>query len=657
MTKYTKKDLEKLNKSYKKIFKTSGCKILSDDEMQNINDSISLLSSSDAKIIKDAENGNYANFNNASPLIRNYIGTQSWKKFISKQNISSSSLSLNNEQVKKYVQDHVLDAGFRVGLSAMKHSSPENTYLKELDEYANEFLLSKTLSSPSKENIEALSANIGVNASQKEIEKTIAKQVILAKTLFLAQLGNYTLKDGNKTHEYVGSIAETFAHGGRTNFILPINDINNEVLTAFDGGNIGKTAELKSRIAATHSATQRKVGADLSIKSESSEEKPNFSQLGKIFSNQYGMNIGIGGVGNIGPNQKPILADGSSGHMYIRKQQGNSNTCSSLMIGIESAASLKTSYTGHFHTPLAKSSKQSAFLADKFGPGNKTDGKTVDLSGLESNQLAEVLKTFEKKYMALQQNNPKSLNKVNEMLSGKRLPENKLISLMTEVLGIQQDFVKEIVTDARKGLNAAIQRETNNLSIQFKNILGLDLNSTKTIESVKVMQKTEDNKWILTNLFEQKDTIEQRFSKFKQANQRGEQLYLISNLKNNPTKINVNQKKISLGEVVDRINLVTPQEPSGFKKALHRFSRGLFFNSAIKQYEAQKEAVEKQEVINSFINEHKVVVEQTKRDSISTKEQSMLKEMLTKSLKQNKETQKAPQVKTTVSREQITRNF
>jgi hypothetical protein len=45
MAKYTKKHIEKLNKNYKKIFKTSGCRILSNEQMQNINDSLSLLSS------------------------------------------------------------------------------------------------------------------------------------------------------------------------------------------------------------------------------------------------------------------------------------------------------------------------------------------------------------------------------------------------------------------------------------------------------------------------------------------------------------------------------------------------------------------------------------------------------------------------------------
>jgi hypothetical protein len=98
--------------------------------------------------------------------------------------------------VKKYIQDHVLDAGFRVGLSAMKHSSPDNDALKELDEYANEYILAQTLSVPSQERVNALSARVGEKAAQKELEKNAAQQVVFAKTLFLAQLGKYTLKEG-----------------------------------------------------------------------------------------------------------------------------------------------------------------------------------------------------------------------------------------------------------------------------------------------------------------------------------------------------------------------------------------------------------------------------------------------------------------------------
>ena len=653
MAKYTKQVLEKLNKSDKKIFKTSGCRILSNEEMQNINDSLSLLSSADVKIIEAAKNGNYAQFNDASPLVRNYLGTLAWNKFISEANVSTPSISLSNNQVKNYVQKHVLDAGFRVGLSAMRHSFPDNNNLKELDEYANEYLLAKTLSIPSKENVDALSSSIGENAASKQVTKNLAKQVVLAKTLFLAQLGKYSLRgEDGQTTDYVGSIAETFAHGGRTNFILPHNDINNEVLKAFEGTEIGKTAEIKSRIAATHSATQRKVNVDLSIAKESEEEKPKMTQVGKIFSNQYGMDIAIGGIGELGPNQKPILSDGSAGHMYIRKQQGDANTCGSLMVGIESAASLKTSFTGHFHTPLAKSSKQSAFLADKFGPGAKTNGKTVDLSGLDSEKLALALKEFEKGYIALQKTqNSNKLNQVNEMLSGKRMTETKMITMMTGLLGISKDFAGEIVTESRRGLDARVQREVNSLSNQFKNVLGSDLSSKATAESVKVMQKTGNNEWILTNLFSKDDTSEQKFSKFWQSVQKGEQLYFASNTKVSPTKIDITNKNISLGENIEKINLTTPKEPSKIQKALHSLTRGLLFSSTMKQYQEQTEAVKKQEAINSFIDKHKVVVGQSKRDSQPKEEQFMLRKMIVKSLEQKQNLEKSPQVKDSISKD------
>ena len=53
--------------------------------------------------------------------------------------------------------------------------------------------------------------------------KKLSKTSVLAKTLFLAQLGKYALREGEEVKDYTGSLAETFAHGGRTNFILPLN--------------------------------------------------------------------------------------------------------------------------------------------------------------------------------------------------------------------------------------------------------------------------------------------------------------------------------------------------------------------------------------------------------------------------------------------------
>ena len=657
MAQYTQKKLENLNKHYKKIFKASGCRILSDEEVQNISDSMSLLNSNDVKIIEAAKNGNYSDFNSASPLIRNYIGTLAANKFTAETGVTASQLSLSNDQVKKYIQDHVLDAGFRVGLSAMKHTFPDNTNLKMMDEYANEHLLAKTLSAPSTENINSLITVLGENNAHKEVSKALAKQVVLAKTLFLAQLGKYSLTENGETTDYLGSIAETFAHGGRTNFILPHNDINNEVLTAFEGRNIGKTAEIKSRIAATHSATQRKLNLDLSIAKESTEEKPKYSQLSKIFSNQYGMDIAIGGVGTIGPNQKPILSNGSAGHMYIRKQQGTENTCGSLMIGIESAASLKTSHTGHFHTPLAKSSKQSAFLSDKFGPGEKTNGKTVDLSGLDCEQLSATLNEFEKNYVALQASNPEALNKVNEMLSGKRLSEPELVSLMTESLGMQGDFAKKLVSEARKGLDSRVQKEVNSLESQFQSVLGINLSGQVSIDSIKVMQKNSDNKWILSNLFSENDTQEHRFRKFMQSVQNGQQLYLVSNTKTNPTFININNKKLSLGDNAEKLNIAIPKEPNGIQKIINKITRGLLFGSTIKQYEASKQSFEQQQAMNAFIDKHKSVVEQTRANARSQENQSQFREQLAQKIKQDKMVENLSRIKETVVKDERNRQL
>ena len=46
-------------------------------------------------------------------------------------------------------------------------------------------------------------------------------------------------------------------------------------------------------------------------------------------------------------------------------------------------------------------------------------------------------------------------------------------------------------------------------------------------------------------------------------------------------------------------------------------TRGLLFGSAIKQYEEQKQAAEQQVALNSFIDKHKAVVEQSERSARS----------------------------------------
>ena len=127
-------------------------------------------------------------------------------------------------------------------------------------------------------------------------------------------------------------------------------------------------------------------------------------------------------------------------------------------------------------------------------------------------------------------------------------------------------------------------------------------------------------------------------------------MYLTSNTKSTPTKINVTNKNISIGESAEKIIIAEPKEPSRIKKVLHNISRGLLFNSTMKQYIAKKEDFEKQAVINSFIDEHKATIKQTKNAVTSKGDQTAFREKLEKLLAENKEMEKSPRINTPASK-------
>ena len=136
----------------------------------------------------------------------------------------------------------------------------------------------------------------------------------------MAHLSKYTVKDkkGNEI-EYKDSLADTFAHGGRTNFILPYGDNQTAVEESIFGKNPAETAGFKSRTAATHYASRRKVENN-TITKESKEEKVSKANFARIFADShYGMNIATGGYGTRAPNTKPTLTDGTAGHHMTQK--------------------------------------------------------------------------------------------------------------------------------------------------------------------------------------------------------------------------------------------------------------------------------------------------------------------------------------------------
>jgi hypothetical protein len=243
------------------------------------------------------------------------------------------------------------------------------------------------------------------------------------------------------------------------------------------------------------------------------------------------MNIAVGGYGTRAPNTKPTLTDGTAGHMYCRKSMGDPEHCGSLLIGFESCEDGKTSVLGHEHTWRAKSSKQSAFLADKFGVGAKHDGRTVDLSGLSPEQFAKFMNNFDKVYSDLQvkaENDEKAREKItnfNKFLSGSRLEADALKEVLIE-FGMDGHIVNKSVTCARTGLEARKSSSEKEIPIPDKkevdkylngfnkalNKLQIDLSDNDSLKRLKIMEKV-NGKWTIQPLITEGMTNEQKYAK------------------------------------------------------------------------------------------------------------------------------------------------
>ena len=431
-----------------------------------------------------------------------------------------------------------------------------------------------------------------------EYKKAIESQKVLAKTMLMAHLSKYTVKDkkGNEV-DYKGSLADTFAHGGRTNFILPHGINQTAVEESIFGKNPEQTSGFKARTAATHYARRRKVENN-TVTKESKEEKVSKANLVRILADShYGMNIAAGGYGTRAPNTKPTLVDGTAGHMYCRKSMGDPEHCGSLLIGFESCEDGKTSVLGHEHNWRAKSSKQSAFLADKFGVGAKHDGRTVDLSGLSPEQFAKFMNNFDKVYSDLQvkaENDEKAREKItnfNKFLAGSRLEADALKEVLID-LGMDGHIVNKSVTCARTGLEARKSSSEKEIPIPDKaavnkylndfnkalNKLDIDLSDNDSLKRLKVMEKV-NGKWSIQPVITDDMTNEQKYAKINAlfiSNDSVIMAYGRGKLEPNEVKFGKNGPEIS------KYSIQEEKEPDFPKKvpASHRFFNAITFGRA-----------------------------------------------------------------------------
>ena len=454
----TSKDFENLIEEYNELLEETHAELpLSSGEIAIISEYIGNVPEKYKDAFDMACDGVFDNFEKLPYLLRNYLGALELKKF---RDFFGEDPSLEREDVRAYLEDHATNAALRAGISAEKNVESTKYSATALDTYMNGILMKRTMLPPTEAAREQLAEQLN---SQEEaaalIERNKAKQLVIAKTMLLAQIGKYDVVDKNGlSTELDVPVYETLVHGNRTNFILPAGVDSNRVIDSFMGANGGADAGIEKRTAATHSVKLRSFSKSGAVSSEGKELRT-YNPL-RVFFNQYGMDIAAGGIGEKGPDRKTILGDGESGHMYMRAEAGDEKHCGSLLIGIEGSAPGKDSNLGNTHGILAKSAKQSAFLADKSIVGKKVGGRQVDLSGVTSEELTRLLDEFSEKYSALQQNantndGREKLALINDMLMGNRMDIRSIMD-MFDSLGMNGEGLNDIVSSARKGYLAKV---------------------------------------------------------------------------------------------------------------------------------------------------------------------------------------------------------
>lgn len=459
----TSKQLKALIKSYKSEIKTAKIeRPLTDKEVDAISNSLENIPQKYRKSFDMALNGNFGDFENLPHLLRNYLGAVEVKKFRER---FGKDPSIESNDVQEYLKENAFNAALRVGISAEKNAKATRDSAIKYDSYMNRAVMQKTMMPPTKTESQALENALGGEGANAAIEQNLQRQLVLAKTLLLAQIGKYeVINEYGMTEELKDPIYETFVHGSRTNFILPLGDDSQQVIDAFKGKDNGEGAGIYSRTAATHSVIRRTIDENGVISSDSKEE--NTRNPSKVFINQYGMNLSVGGIGSKGPDGNVIVGDGKAGHAYMRFESGDKKHCGSLLLGIEGSEAGKSDYFGHQHDMRARKAKQSIFVADKSMIGKKIGGRRVDLSGVSSSDLAELLNEFSEKYGELQRNaktpeGREKLARVNDMLMGSPMKKEK-ISEMLESIGMSEKNRSSVISSARDGYirNVKIEQTT-----------------------------------------------------------------------------------------------------------------------------------------------------------------------------------------------------
>jgi hypothetical protein len=245
----------------------------------------------------------------------------------------------------------------------------------------------------------------GYLGSEQALLNSNAAAISIVQRIFIVlQRGlSYADKNGGADlKKWEAPVAVALSHGGRVNIRVPKVEIGRDQHEFFNWltggqGNM-EMAKMHVRPAGTHRVDVQK---DKAKKRGAFKEKGGFGaaiQAGMGWetgdTHHFGLDLPVGGLGQLDMNGNVILPNGSYGHLYIGYKPPTTSRDGALQIGCETDAPGMTNALGHMHTAKATSAEHSStggLKADKIGASK--GGMVVDLSAIakdENNWMAQL---------------------------------------------------------------------------------------------------------------------------------------------------------------------------------------------------------------------------------------------------------------------------
>lgn len=412
------------------------------------------------ELYDEAISGNYSHLEFLDPVLRLQLATQ-YMNELKIGNVAANSKDATPAGfIEKLVQANGVSALmhplFRLGVSiGMKSQDmPPIFYqlpfssddFREMEDLLNARIMSETITSIPKisevEQLYGVDSTIKVGDSKENdarrsamlesLERNRKSQIFMAKLLLTAHIRGITKTSNGTSEDWNYTMSTAFAHCSRVGIILPGQKVEQgqafsvtkekKTIDSLTGADGGLKAGFFRRGAATHSLRKKskKRGGD------AYKEK---KTLG-TFSNQFGMNVAIGGLGasgisGAGGQARLLDNDGSCGHIYMHKQIGDSSSYTSLLVGFESDSYQKTNQLGHTHG-FGNGEYASSFGGMRVDEiGDKYGGRTMDLSKVDADIYQELMQLLENKLESIYDNPTQDnlilLRKISSYLAGKEM--------------------------------------------------------------------------------------------------------------------------------------------------------------------------------------------------------------------------------------------